>query len=105
MTIIMILYLPYSVSFDHEYSFIKKGNPFWIFLAVFFSLDLVKECFTATYYKGEILRDPLKIFKNLIYSMELPLDIFTLIAALGIIPFEYSRALFMIRIFYKPSLI
>ena len=62
----------------------------WILLAVFLILDILKNALTASYIKGEIIKEPLMILKNYIITLEMPLDIFTVLTILGFVEFTYS---------------
>jgi len=84
------MYLPYSVSFEDVQNgsttvLIPNYSIQWWFLAAFVLIDIIKNCLTASYIKGEIIREPIKIIKKYITSLEMPLDIFTGLTILGFV--------------------
>jgi len=95
------VYLPFTVSFEEDGSGILRTKaPLWDILVIFLILDILKNCNTPIYLKGELIKEHLLIFKNYIVSFDLVLDIFTLISAINLLEIGYFKAFFLLRIFY-----
>lgn len=104
MSLLLFIYVPFSVSFQSEQSFMAH-NFLWGILMTILCIDILKTCNTAIYVKGELIREHLAILGEYIKSMELILDLITLAGTLGYFDFAYSRSLFLLRIIYKPALL
>ncbi|KAL4455079.1 hypothetical protein ABPG74_006461 [Tetrahymena malaccensis] len=104
LCLFLFVYLPFSVAFESERSLIIQGAGY-IVIIIFLGIDIFKNFNTAVYVKGELIKNHVQILKVYTYSLEFPLDILTYFSAIGLLQFNYSRSIFLLRIFYKPSLI
>ncbi|EAS00272.2 cation channel family protein (macronuclear) [Tetrahymena thermophila SB210] len=104
LCLFLFVYLPFSVAFENERSLIIQGAGY-VIIIIFLGIDILKNFNTAVYVKGELIKNHVQILKVYTYSLEFPLDVLTYFSAIGLLQFNYSRSIFLLRIFYKPSLI
>ncbi|KAL4503254.1 hypothetical protein ABPG72_000860 [Tetrahymena utriculariae] len=104
LCLFLFVYLPFSVAFENERSLIIQGAGY-VIIIIFLAIDILKNFNTAVYVKGELIKNHLQVIKVYTNSLEFPLDVLTYFSAIGLLQFNYSRSIFLLRIFYKPNLI
>lgn len=100
---ILFVYIPFYVSFEEGDDYLLKKEVFFFF-CVFFTLDIVKNFCTGLYIKGVLMCTSNQICVEYVMSGYLLYDVLTFFALIGLFVYRYSPMLFVLRVFYKPSL-